>query len=544
MYNDAYFSLNRQLHYSKGKLRNVEIENDNLILNSKLMISEVAKFDIPKGYYKRYRMDFFGNIFIEDDNYIYLYDYNKFIAEVMLDKSIIKEYEILDYKVSENRIYIYALNKENYVIEYSIISRSVKKIVKTNETNIEIINQFKKSNLRFVKCHDRDDLTKVFSADEIRLLQDSEYIYEDKFEKFYQIKSNTIKIFERIKLFYDNEDSDIIIGEAFLPIINSSYKENEWYKLKIYTDIPEETSISIEYATFSKKILDNIGIINYKNLNEIEEVKFDKLISQLEFYKSEYFDEILLRGNGQFIIIKLKFNGRHTSSPIVDKIRIYHKSESYIKYLPEVYQNQKQRDFLERYLMIFESINDEIEEKVDQISKRFDLYKCDFFFLKYIAKWLSLDVDVTWNEEKLRNLLLEYKEIYDYRGTSKFLKRILEIYLDAEITIVENSSINYSSEELTSELKNILSQNFGEDNFNITILCSRKTQLSEKERNSISRIISNSVPPYCKYNFVELYNYLSLTNHTYLGINTKISDISELKLDDETILPFNTLLND
>lgn len=544
MYNDAYFSLNRELHYSKGKLTNVEIENDNLILNSNLIISEIAKIDIANIYYDRYRLDLFGNVFIEDDNYIYLFDYTKSVAEIIFNKNIVSDYEIKNYKVSENKLYIYAFKVDNFVIEYSIISRNILKIVKTNETDLEEIGEFKDSNLKFIKVISSENINLNFSDDEKKLLDNSKNVYEDKFNRYYQTTASTITIYKRIKTFYDNDDSEIIIGEVFLPIINSGFKENEWNKIKLYTEIPEETSIAIEYATFSKKILDNIGIHNYKNINDIEKGQFNKLISELNFYKSEYFDEILLHGNGQLLIIKLKLNGRRTSSPVIEKIRIYHKKESYIKYLPELFQHQKQKEFLERYLMIFESMNEEIEETVDQISRKFDLNKCDFSFLKYIAGWLSLDVDVTWSEEKLRRLLLEYKEIYDYRGTSKFLKRILEIYLNAEITIVENSSINYSSEELTAELKEILYQNFGKDNFNVTILCSRKTQLSERERNSISRIIKNSVPPYCKYNFVELYNYLSLTDHTYLGMNTKISDISELRLDDETILPFNTLLND
>jgi phage tail-like protein len=99
-------------------------------------------------------------------------------------------------------------------------------------------------------------------------------------------------------------------------------------------------------------------------------------------------------------------------------------SRFFIKFLPEIYQNE----FMARFLAIFESILLPIEWNIDN----FDLYlsprTAPRFFLTWLASWFGLFFDTTWTEDQRRIILAEGHSLYAMRGTRWALSRMLEIY--------------------------------------------------------------------------------------------------------------------
>ncbi|GAB4196367.1 MAG: hypothetical protein OHK0022_13780 [Roseiflexaceae bacterium] len=96
----------------------------------------------------------------------------------------------------------------------------------------------------------------------------------------------------------------------------------------------------------------------------------------------------------------------------------------YMQYLPPPYQNSL---FLERFLMIFESILTPIEQQIDQINLYFDPQITPEELLPWLSTWFALVLNDNWPVAHRRELIRSASELYRWRGTKQGLRRYLEI---------------------------------------------------------------------------------------------------------------------
>ncbi|HEU4323949.1 MAG TPA: phage tail protein [Roseiflexaceae bacterium] len=96
----------------------------------------------------------------------------------------------------------------------------------------------------------------------------------------------------------------------------------------------------------------------------------------------------------------------------------------YLYDLPIVFHDN---DFLGRFLLIFESIWEPLEQRQDRIEMYFDPRTCPPAFLPWLASWVDMPVSPYWPEERLRNLVIEATELHRWRGTRYGLTRMIEI---------------------------------------------------------------------------------------------------------------------
>ncbi|MDQ6602815.1 MAG: FHA domain-containing protein [Chloroflexota bacterium] len=83
--------------------------------------------------------------------------------------------------------------------------------------------------------------------------------------------------------------------------------------------------------------------------------------------------------------------------------------------------------FFERFLMIFESIWEPLEQRQDHIEMYFDPRTCPSDILSWLASWLDLSETLHWPEGRKRRFLAEVIDLYRWRGTRYGLERIIEV---------------------------------------------------------------------------------------------------------------------
>lgn len=98
----------------------------------------------------------------------------------------------------------------------------------------------------------------------------------------------------------------------------------------------------------------------------------------------------------------------------------------YLADLPGIYQDS---DFLGRYLQIFETIWEPLEQRQDHIAMYFDPATCPAPLLPVLARWLDLQLDERKPEARKRALLAEAMDLYRWRGTRYGLGRMIELTL-------------------------------------------------------------------------------------------------------------------
>jgi phage tail-like protein len=113
----------------------------------------------------------------------------------------------------------------------------------------------------------------------------------------------------------------------------------------------------------------------------------------------------------------------------------------YLKYLPALYDRD---EFMGRFLMLFESFWQPIEDQLETIPGYFDPYLTPPDFLPWLAAWLNLILDERWPERKRRELLQSAMLLYRKRGTKIGLQKYLEIYTGVQPQIIEFRANNFT----------------------------------------------------------------------------------------------------
>ncbi len=96
----------------------------------------------------------------------------------------------------------------------------------------------------------------------------------------------------------------------------------------------------------------------------------------------------------------------------------------YLHDLPIIFHDD---DLLGRYLQIFETLWEPLEQRQDYIDMYFDPRTCPASFLDWFARWLDIPLNSHWPESRQRHLLREALDLYRWRGTRYGLIRMLEI---------------------------------------------------------------------------------------------------------------------
>ena len=111
-----------------------------------------------------------------------------------------------------------------------------------------------------------------------------------------------------------------------------------------------------------------------------------------------------------------------------------------LKFLPSIYQShdQKNSNFLKNYLWIVSHITNSITLKLDDLDSYFNPLKAPLDFFQWLASWFAVDINYSITEEKMRHLVREIVNIYQWRGTSIGLAKFLEIITGYKPTIYEN----------------------------------------------------------------------------------------------------------
>src|SRR5262249_37400062 len=118
-------------------------------------------------------------------------------------------------------------------------------------------------------------------------------------------------------------------------------------------------------------------------------------------------DFLVQSREGQYLWLKLELSSDGYSSPLVRALRVYFPRDSYLHYLPAIYAaDDESRWFLERFLSIFQTEWDALEQRFETMARYFDPAAVPAGpFLEALAGWLALPLEKTWAAAQQRVLL-------------------------------------------------------------------------------------------------------------------------------------------
>ncbi len=380
---------------------------------------------------------------------------------------------------------------------------------------------------------------------------------------------NKITALRRELKFAQAEGAALVAGLYISHGFDSADAGTIWHKFSADTNTPASTQIWISFLAADGKgfkigadtkeqdldsflaetagldeAIDNERIEKQKRLADLDKLEWSRAVTNA--------NDALLAAAGRYLWARIELIGSAKESPSVQSLQVHFPRLSYLRYLPAVYQEDETgRDFLERFLSLFETFFDGIELQVNHIARYFDPDSsvAQGEFLRWLATWLAISADNIWDDARLRALIKRAAQIYKYRGTRAAIEEMIEIFLGERPLIVEHyqtSCAGWARQRVSEDiaaLKALYERLYGKDPFCFCVLLKPFPVKTEEQRKAVRRILDSEKPAHTCAGLLVLQPWVQLDTHTYLEINTFLSEPSA-RLDFGSSMPRDTVLND
>ena len=369
----------------------------------------------------------------------------------------------------------------------------------------------------------------------------------------------------------------LVKGRYFSRSLDSAEEGTEWHKFVLDAGIPANTQVQISYRAADDKQVTIMGstanldryIEEAASLDEGERAQRAAALDALDWSVPAVnaADALVLDGVGRYLWLRIDLIGGEEKAPSIGSLRLDFPRDTYLRYLPAVYQEDEQsRGFLERFLSLFETFFAGTESRISHLARYFDVdsSQASGDFLRWLASWLSISEDKSWSEEQLRELVRRAPELYKKRGTRDGLEAMIEIFTGERPIVVEHfqttgcaqsaAPAQRTSDAAGRGLEEIYRSLYGSDPYCFCVLLKpyrtevrggRKIvrRLSEEERKAVRRIVDAEKPAHTCAGLLALQPWIHLDTHTYLEVNTYLSQPSA-RLDLDSAIPRDTVLDD
>ena len=132
---------------------------------------------------------------------------------------------------------------------------------------------------------------------------------------------------------------------------------------------------------------------------------------------------------GRYLQLRFTLQSNGAVTPQIHSLQVFFPRESYLQYLPSVFQDDDQsRLFLDRFLSIFQTTFDGLDNLVDNLWQYFDPYMVPEKYLPWLAAWIAVPLDPGLSLAQKRQILSGAFQTYTARGTPAGLAQVIQDY--------------------------------------------------------------------------------------------------------------------
>jgi phage tail-like protein len=227
-------------------------------------------------------------------------------------------------------------------------------------------------------------------------------------------------------------------------------------------------------------------------------------------------DMLLYEQEGRYLWLCLEVWGNEAE---FSDFSVYVPGDNFFQTFPEVYR--KSGEFFHRYISVFSSLYNDLQEKIEDIDKLIDIDTAPAGILPVFADWLGLDGDFL-SEPQLRALLKIAFDLIKTKGTRHAVEQIVGIFVDKPFYVIENrEAINGTP-------------------FCFTVLINLPAD--EKLHACLLFLLNQFKPLRTKARIIFAGDICAIDSNCYLDVNASIVKISTGRLDERSVLNGRFLL--
>lgn len=234
-------------------------------------------------------------------------------------------------------------------------------------------------------------------------------------------------------------EDDRLTGEGggtfcyLAPMFDSTDYEGTWHRLRLEgtfsnckyeviaaaTDVNLEETITDEALDFSDKL---------------------ELLKDYGYVRKVNTDDMLLHNlQGRYLWVFIKVTGSKIDSSFkIEGFSVEFPHGSFVEYLPEIYQDER-NSFFERYMAVLQSLYEDLEQEVDFVPRYLDYETAPDENLRLFAGWTGRwSENGQWTPEQLRYLICNLQSIQSGRGTWTVMEQMIYLMTGQKASVIEH----------------------------------------------------------------------------------------------------------
>ncbi len=351
----------------------------------------------------------------------------------------------------------------------------------------------------------------------------------------YSVRINTIKHSKLRGVDVEKKNSSVVLssnGEERFSVVLMPFDGGEatatWGRLKFKCEKSEDTAFFVYVAADDE-------YFDMQRLDESE--SFPLLKDRLGCSVHNNAEDLCLYElNGRYLYVAIVAKSQAQMQISISDIVVDRIGDNFMQTFPAIFQERN--SFFHRYISLFSSLYNDMEEEIDDLPKLLDLDTCPKELLPVYSLWLGIDLGENLFEEDIaRQLVKEAYQLNRMKGTRWCLERITKILLGETAYIVErNQMSSYLNPKQIEEYDRV----YGNSEYDVTLLL--KTTLTPVMRSQLKFVIEQFIPIRTSLHIVELGGAKSLDAHSYLDINATVFETADGILDNSNLIDTNIIL--
>jgi phage tail-like protein len=330
--------------------------------------------------------------------------------------------------------------------------------------------------------------------------------------------------------------------------LDSGMSETVWHKIVLDVQQKNDTQVVIRYYA-SDSLEVQLGPA-WVHLNEYiaaagiaPRAKLDALSDLWSEPLRDPEDALLLGAEGRYLWLYIELVGSERHAPVIRSLEVHFPRQSFLEYLPAIYQrDEPTKDFLERYLSLFQSVLDKTDRRIAEATRTFDTDSATGPSLSWLLGWLGIEAKDYWTEGQLHELLRKAPLIYSLRGTKRAMEQLIAIYTGEKPIILEYEQVKPLKEN--PELGEVAERLYAAEPHVFNVLVKAEHADTEKKRITLQQLIDAFKPTFATCKLIVLQPWVYMDLHSYLGVNTVLSEPTLLTLDGRSSMPHHTITID
>lgn len=323
------------------------------------------------------------------------------------------------------------------------------------------------------------------------------------------------------------------LGVCCLPPVDSGERGFCWSRLCVQADLPQDCGLRLYVHS-----ADSPDWSAWDALRAACETSPDTVSQQVRTCfgpPAASGPDCWLTLNGRYLWVAFELTATGGSLPSVHAFRLRMGGDHMLDYLPAIYQGD---GFTLRYLSIFQSMFQDLEDQVEALPRQLDAAGASRDMLHSLAQWVCMDDDTT--EEQTRSRLFAVLDEYETMYTRAGILRSVQRLTGHRPMLIEHFSVDPNRADCRNPT--LYRRLYGTDPYRFFVLLDEDVFASRDQMKWFLTRLRELVPAGTEPELILLKPCVQLDWHTYLGINSRVGGYVPAVIDERMTIHYDTTI--